>query len=162
MKLLIFFAFSFAILFVEQAQSQSITNWGTAKYGVQLAITVSNDIIAADSTIPLRCYITNGSTNVESFELKNPGEMFEVSLLGSPGKQYPLTPGPPNKLGWGRHDNIHKLLPGEVYEWIIPARVDKVVESGNYELKAVGDIMWRSEKHDGYGLVSNVLKVRIR
>jgi hypothetical protein len=162
MKHLIFFAFSFAILFVEQAQSQSMTNWGTAKYGVQLAIIVSNDIIAADSTIPLRCYVTNGSTNVESFELQDPGEMFEVSISGSSGMKYQLTPGPPHKMVSSRHDNIHKLLPGEVYEWIIPARVDKVVESGNYELKAVGNIMWRSDKHDGYGLVSNALKVRIR
>jgi hypothetical protein len=114
-----------------QAHAQSITNWGDSIYDVQLATTLTNNVVSSDSTIVLECHVKNASTNQVYF-LGDPRLQFQISLVSETGKNYEITSDPLNRPGGG---GVYKLEMGETNNCTMQFKIDNELEQGNYKLE---------------------------
>ena len=138
---------------------QTITNWGESVNGVQMSISLSNNVNGVGWRT-LSVNITNSSTNIISFDDRGG---LTVTLIGEPGKTYELirpvnayrslTPMPP----------LYDLKPDKSWVKNISLPFGLGIESGEYTLKAtIHFTMHIGINGKGFELVSNSLKVQVK
>jgi uncharacterized lipoprotein YajG len=141
-----------------QYQSKEVTKWGNAVEGVQLSVSLTNNIIVVGSTITLSAQIKNLSTNSITVYVKDPRSDFVVYVTNKSGKVFKLSPEPDNSATYAIVFPI-SINSGESRVWSIPVTVGKDIELGNYALK----VTKRFERNGNYfELVSNSLDVQIK
>lgn len=150
-------------LFAQPDGSQTKELWGKSACGLQISITVSNNIIAAGSNFVLTIKMKNSSTNVIESGESSPETDFKVFLIDDSGKKYQLTP---SVFSYTRLLRII-LKPGEVRSWSLFLGVNKYYEqpgfnpsfknipSGKYTLKATRTYL-------PCEIESNVLEIQIK
>jgi hypothetical protein len=124
-------AFCFVGMFANLTYSQSVTNWGIPVYDIQLATTLSNNVITPDSIIVLECHVKNTSTN-NAYFLGDPRLQFQISLVSDTKENYELTTDPLSRPGGG---GIYELKPSETNDYAIPLQINKDLKHGNYKLE---------------------------
>ena len=136
---------------------QTIANWGEGVQDVQMAITMTNNVVEPGSEIPLLTVIKNSSTNVITVqEIDMPGD-FYVALTGSAGERYDLIQLPIIV----RSVSFRPINPGEQEVRTLPVTFGKNIKPGDYTLQATR-WFWVESRAYQFKLVSNSLKVRIK
>jgi len=165
MKLfIIIFAIVGTILGVANSQT-AIPYYGTQTNGVELSISLSNNIIISGATNQLQFQLKNNMTNFAYFQTA-PEVLLEVSLINSAGEVVKLSRFRQGNPGGGP---VRGLVPGEIkiYQKILPPSTS--IKIGDYQLKAELD-MYSAIKHPTgadsgerfFRPVSNILRVRVR
>jgi uncharacterized lipoprotein YajG len=146
-------------------QSKEAAKWGNAVEGVQLSVSLTNNIVAVGSTMALSARIKNSSTNPISVYVKDPRSDFEVYITNKSGKVFKISPDPDtNSPVYAIFAPIF-INAGESHEWIIPETIGKDVASGDYTLKVtkrVGKNGSFGKNGNYFDLVSNSLDVQIK
>jgi hypothetical protein len=138
---------------------QQATNWGNSVQGVQLSITMTNNVFQVGSSSAADSVITNSSTNAITVDISAPTIDFDVLLISDTGKLYDITT--PLKI---RELSIPVMInPGEEKSESIPVtfgatRFGNAVEPGDYTLKAKRTF---SSSDGKFTLESNSIKVTI-
>jgi hypothetical protein len=140
--------------------SLSATNWGQSVNGVELSISLSNNVIPLGSTTRLQCRVKNSSTNFITWGVLSPAQGFTVSLTNNLGKAYRLTPDE-SKFTIISYSSTCEVEAGETYECSVPIVIGKNVEPGNYQLEANQHFLIRG-KRPSHELTSNLLDVQIK
>jgi hypothetical protein len=149
----------------QSSGSQSVTNWGESVGGVQLSISLSNNIFVAGSAATVQCWVKNSSTNIIAWEVTEPTQGFVVVLTNSAGNSYRLTPEPDTNsetiiinynLAW-------KVGAGATTESLVPIVIGENIKPGLYQLKAhqYCHIIGKRPVQE-YELVSNPLEIQIK
>ena len=145
------------ICYGQTSGSGTNTNWGESVKGVQLSITLSNNVILRGSTTYITATIRNSSANVITIVETGPLAGFDVLLTSSAGKLYKLK----NHIRVkGRKETMLKLQPGGSYDWAIAATISKDIEAGEYMLQAIRRYWLNDGPVDD--LKSNSLKVQVK
>ena len=146
-------------------EGHTMTKWGNAVKGVQLSVSLTNNIVAAGSIITLFAQIKNSSTNPISVYVKDPRSDFDVYITNKSGKVFKISPDPDtNSPVYAIFAPIF-INAGESHEWIIPEIIGKDVASGDYILKVtkrVGENHSFGKNGNYFELVSNSLDVQIK
>lgn len=163
---LVFAVLGATVCIAQTNDLQAYAKWGTPVNGVQLSISLTNDVLTIDSTNTVFVHIKNVSTNMVYIAGIDPMHTT-LFLTNSSGKSYKLTP---DFIHSGRYISIpsnfyqytQRLNAAEIYDGTVPAVVGKNIELGNYELKAIQHFVIGDNKDNLHELESNVLKVRIK
>jgi uncharacterized membrane protein len=138
---------------------QLVKSWGKSIEGVQLSITLSNNLIATGSRATIVAEINNSSTNdIYIGESSYNNRDFKVFLESSDGKLFKLTPNLTPGEQISSRMIRRRLKPGESHNWNILVTIGKNIEPGDYMLKATRNVII---DHRSLDLTSNPLKVRI-
>jgi hypothetical protein len=151
---------------------QSVTNWGESVNGVQLSISLSNNILSAGSSSSVQCRIRNLSTNTIGWWVVEPTQGFNVFLTDSSGKIYRLTPLPITNSVTAHitYSFACKVEEGGTYGYQTPINIGKSIKFGNYQLKA-NQYFYQLEPKDYFHivgkrqareLISNSLEVQVK
>lgn len=143
--------------------SQLVTNWGESVNGVQLSISLSNNILAADSSMMVQYRVKNSSTNTIGWGVVNATQGFAVFLMNSTGNNYRLTPEPDtnSEVIDLTYVLYRKVKAGGSYAGSVPIVVGKEIKPGNYQLEAIQSF-FIGGKRPRHELVSNLLEVHIK
>jgi hypothetical protein len=143
--------------------SQSVTNWGESVNGVQLSISLSNNILAAGSSTTVHYRVKNSSTNTVGWGVVNATQGFAVFLTNSAGKIYRLTPAPDtnSEVISVNYALVRKVKAGGSCEGSVPIVVGKEIKPGNCQLEAI-QYFFIGGKRPRHELVSNLLEVHIK
>lgn len=148
-----------------QDQPKEVTKWGNAVKGVQLSVSLTNNVVAVGSTISLFAQIKNSSTNPISVYVKDPRSDFVVYITNKSRKVFKISPDPDtNSPVYAIFTPIF-INAGESHEWIIPETIGKDVALGDYTLKVtkrVGENRSIGENGSYFELISNSLDVQIK
>lgn len=128
--------------------------WGKSVEGVQLSISMTNDVVGQGRSFTMVTLITNASTNTVFFAHINATVDFQILLTNASGKLYNLTP----HVAGGSAGRL-MLDPGLNSQVAVPVTVGKNVEPGDYELKATR--VFRVNGSKELFLESNLLRVKI-
>jgi hypothetical protein len=157
MKLRIYLLGLFFCIVTPGAYTQQASDSEPWPTGVRLSITLTNNIIARNSEIALRCRVTNGSTNTLILPVTSGQKSFEVRLLNALGETRQLTPGADSGPFISR--TIEMVQSGQARDYEIMVRVDEGVIAGVHQLQAKRKVL---VGHTEYELMSEPLKVRVR
>lgn len=137
-----------------------------AAYGVRMTISVSNNLVVADSSFPISVEIINSSTNIILYGDSWPEADFKVFLTHKSGKTYQLTP----KVFRLTRNLLMCVNPGEKRTWTLHVSSDKYFESpdfiptnknippGSYILTVTRQV---GIKNKYFSLESNLPKIKI-
>ena len=140
-----------------QDQSKEVTKWGNAVEGVQLSVSLTNNVVGVGLTTTLLAQIRNISTNTITIIVSDTlVSDFTVYLTDNSKRIYKIAEpsgavfavSPPIDIG-----------PGESHSWTIPLTIGKNIEPGNYILKASRHFRMKVADCE---LVSNSLVVQIK
>lgn len=148
--------FAFIIGDFCKAQSnnfQTVADAAVNTNGVQLSISVTNNLCAVGSEMVIFVKILNLSTNIIGMIEEGGYRDFVVTLTNWHGKTYQLTPGKSD--GESTMRLMAYIGSGQSREWKIRIVIGNDVEPGDCKLKA-------STKNVGFELVSNVVKFKIK
>jgi hypothetical protein len=147
------------------SNAQSIANWGKSTNGVQLSISLTNNILAAGSSSSVQYEVENLSTNTIGWGIVDATQGFDVFLTNNSGKIYFLTPQPDTNSEYESYTYVlyYKMKPGEKYKNSVPISISNKIKPGNYQLEAKlhFSIAEKRPIHK-YELVSNSLEVEIK
>ena len=163
----------FCLMLPARTQAQSTnhpeaTDWGKSVQGVQLSITMTNNVFQAGSSTTVESVTKNSSTNDIVVDTFAPTAVFDVLLKNSAGKTYHVTT--PTPIIGPSH--FVTIKPGEESAESIPVTFGKtrfgdIVDPGDYTLRATRHFSSSKEDyiHGGDGafmLESNLIKVQIK
>jgi hypothetical protein len=166
----------FALLLPTRTPAQSLghpaaADWGPGVQGVQLSISLTNNIFQVGSSATVESVTQNSSTNDIVVDIFAPTVVFDVVLTNSAGKSYHITTpmrirGPSQFVTIKPGDNSAESIPVTFGQ----TRFGDTVEPGEYTLLATRHFSFVT--HDlrpgdeaelaDLKLESNVLKVRVR
>jgi hypothetical protein len=156
--LLIGFTFLAGVCFGQNSDVNDLdTNWGKKIQGVQMSITVSNNIIPFGSGFTVFIEIKNSSTNIICMGESSPESDFIVSLTDDSGRMYQITRSP---FAFTKMMQ-EKLNPGQTRNWTLFAEVDKYYETpGIIDTKKnvpIGDYTLMATRK--FGISNNFFKI---
>jgi hypothetical protein len=129
-------------------------NWGKSVQGVQLSITMTNNVFQISSSSTVESVITNSSTNAITVDISAPTIHFGVYLTNDTGKSYHVTP----LLKIREPGRLVTINPDGEQSESIPVIFEDNIEPGNYTLKAKRTF---SSSDGNFTLESNSIKVTI-
>lgn len=129
--------------------------WGKSLQGVQLAITTTNDVVDAGSSVILKATTTNASTNVVHFVVIIGEPDLDLLLTDAAGKLYKLTPQPPDF-----ERSSVELEPAKINVSTIQAAIGSNLLPGDYTLK--GSRYFFVNRSDHFKLESNSIRVHVK
>jgi hypothetical protein len=148
--------FGTSLCLAQAIDHSDATDWGKNVQGVQLSIsttTTNSSVIKTGSSINIVAVIRNSSTNaIRLVQIWQPAD-YDVFLTSGAGKTYHLIDRPLII----RMRTILTINPGEQNIRIIPVKIGKNIETGNYTLQATRFL----SSNEGGKLESNLLKVQI-
>jgi hypothetical protein len=134
--------------------SQTITNWCEAVQGVQLSITMTNNVFDVGSHSVVASVTKNSSTNTIIVDMSAPTVNFDVLLTNDTGKLYHVTT--PMMIRGPR--KLVAIQPGEESVESIPVTFGENIEPGDYTLKATRTFTLNDKE---FTLESNSIKVKV-
>jgi hypothetical protein len=171
-------AFGVIPCLAQQSGTPEATDWGKSVQGVQLSITMTNDVVDAGALLNVVAVIKNASTNAIQLHSTGPITDYDLLLTNSVGKSYHLTP-----AAYITHRNtIETIYPGMHKISIMPVKFGENIKLGDYTLKATrffsvviggnvspktgfgepGNFSNVGVSGGNYRVESNLLKVRIK
>ncbi len=146
----------------QSSSSQTVTNWGASVEGVQLSISLTNNVLARDSSTTVQFKVRNTSTNLIYWNVVNPTQGFDVFLTNNVGDVYFLTPEQDTNSDI---INIYyamafKVKSGELRGGSVPIVIEKKIKPGKYQLEA-RQYIYILGKRQSHELVSNILEVQV-
>jgi len=163
----------FALLLPTRTPAQSTGDpapaaWGPGVQGVQLSISLTNNVFQVGSSATVESVTRNSSTNDVSVDIFAPTDVFDVLLTNRAGKSYHIT----TPMAIRGFRQFVTIKPGAESSESIPvtfgrARFGDTVEPGDYTLFATRHFSSANEdaaqvKEGGFKLESNALTVRVK
>lgn len=142
------------------------TSWSKPVHGIQISVSIANNVIAAGSQFTVTLEVTNASTNSLQVAETAPEGIFTVSLVDEFKRTFQLT----RSASFYTRSLVSNLKPGQSRTWRILAGVNKYFESpglspaqkdvppGDYVLKATGNFQLKDGRDVG---LEADLKVKI-
>jgi hypothetical protein len=151
------------ICVAQPSNSQSVTNWGESVGGVQLSISLSNNVLARGLSTTVQYRVRNSSTNLIFWSVVNATQGFDVFLTNNAGKIYFLTPEPDtnSEVIDIRYSLAFKVKAGGMYGDSVPIVIGKKIKPGNYQLEA-RQYFYIVGKRQSHELVSNLLDMQVK
>ncbi len=140
------------------AQSSAYSQVEKQGGGVRLLITLSTNMIDADTSFVVAAEIENTSTNVVYVAASNPRIDFYVELVNSTGKTILLTEGL-SPFQTASRNFRKEIKPGTNCDFMIPITSVKNIPVGDYDIKATTKF---DVGNEGFKLESNLLKVHLQ
>ena len=139
----------------QSINSQTITNWGQSVQGVQLAITMTNNVFQVGSSSVVESVITNSSASIITVFETIPEANSDVTLTSDTGKLYHVT-----KLPGAFSYRLKRkaIQVGEQQVESIRVAFGENIEAGDYTIKAIRKF---SLSDRDFTLESNSIKVTI-
>jgi hypothetical protein len=131
-----------------------LMNWGKSVQGVQLSISITNNVIKPGEETRIKTIITNSGTNAIDLSMTGSDTDFDLFLTNGAGRGYNLTP--EFIVGSTFYYTVNKT---NKFAEEIPLTVGTNVEPGDYTLYAYR----RFSSGDGhFRLESNPIKLQVK
>ncbi len=129
-------------------------DWGQSVQGVQLAITMTNNVFQVGSSSAVESVTTNSYTNTITVDISAPTMNFGVFLTNDTGKSYDVTP----RLKIREPGRLVTISPGGGQSESIPVTFGENIAPGDYTLKATRHFTMSGED---FTLESNSIKIKV-
>jgi hypothetical protein len=139
----------------QSSNSQTITNWGQSVQGVQLAISMTNNVFRVGSSSVVESVITNSSVSIITVFGTIPEANSDVVLTSGTGKLYHVTE-LPGSFSYRLKRKAIQVREQQVES--IRITFGENIEAGDYTIKAIRKF---SLSDRDFTLESNSIKVQI-